>query len=140
MKFCQIPRNERSTIRMVRTGNMPKSMNRLVNNNLKTEALQIMETLAVLAEGRIVLEEMMNGRVLRFLRIFVRWQKVCLCGRQSRGFRGQDFTSELHLNLRDASETHKRTLAVNGKNLRITIPSGVLQTVRLLSWQDRDGP
>lgn len=46
-------------------------------------------------------------------------------GRQSRGFRGQDFTSELHLNLRDASETHKRTLAVNGKNLRITIPSGV---------------
>lgn len=45
--------------------------------------------------------------------------------RQSRGYRGQDYTSELHLSLRDASETHKRTLTLNGKNLRITIPAGV---------------
>lgn len=46
-------------------------------------------------------------------------------GRRSRGYRGQDFTSELHLNLRDAYETHKRTITVNGKNLRITIPAGI---------------
>lgn len=45
--------------------------------------------------------------------------------RHSRSFRGQDYTSELHLSLRDASETHKRTLTINGKNLRITIPAGV---------------
>ena len=45
--------------------------------------------------------------------------------RHSRSFRGQDYTSELHLSLRDASETHKRTLTLNGKNLRITIPAGV---------------
>ncbi|WP_419034323.1 DnaJ C-terminal domain-containing protein [Dysgonomonas gadei] len=45
--------------------------------------------------------------------------------RQSRGYRGQDYTSELHLSLRDASETHKRTLTLDGKNLRITIPAGV---------------
>jgi len=45
--------------------------------------------------------------------------------RSSRGFRGQDFTSELHLNLRDVYETHKRTITINGKNLRITIPAGV---------------
>lgn len=46
-------------------------------------------------------------------------------GRRSRGYRGQDFTSELHLDLRDAYETHKRTITVNGKNLRITIPAGI---------------
>ncbi|MBD8387511.1 DnaJ C-terminal domain-containing protein [Dysgonomonas sp. BGC7] len=45
--------------------------------------------------------------------------------RAGRGFRGQDFTSELHLNLRDVYETHKRTITINGKNLRITIPAGV---------------
>ncbi len=45
-------------------------------------------------------------------------------GRQSK-FRGQDFNSELHLNLADAYTTHKQTLTVNGKNIRITIPAGV---------------
>lgn len=44
---------------------------------------------------------------------------------RGRGFRGQDFSAELHLTLRDAYETHKQTLTVNGKNLRITIPAGV---------------
>lgn len=46
-------------------------------------------------------------------------------GRHSRKFRGQDYTSELHLALRDVYETHKRTITINGKNLRITIPAGV---------------
>lgn len=46
-------------------------------------------------------------------------------GGQRRGFRGQDISAELHISLRDASETHKRTLSINGKNLRITIPAGV---------------
>lgn len=45
--------------------------------------------------------------------------------RTNRGFRGQDYNSELHLTLRDVYETHKRTITVNGKNLRITIPAGV---------------
>jgi curved DNA-binding protein len=40
-------------------------------------------------------------------------------------FRGQDYKSELHLRLREASETHKRTLTLGGKNLRITIPAGI---------------
>lgn len=40
-------------------------------------------------------------------------------------FRGQDYHAELHLNLRDVTETQKHTLTVNGKNLRITIPAGV---------------
>jgi len=40
-------------------------------------------------------------------------------------FKGQDFNAELHLDLRDVYETHKRTLTVNGKNIRLTIPAGV---------------
>lgn len=45
-------------------------------------------------------------------------------GRQ-RGYRGQDFQASLELSLKQASETHKQTLNVNGKNIRITIPAGV---------------
>ena len=40
-------------------------------------------------------------------------------------FRGQDFNAELHLDLRDVYQTQKRTLTVNGKNIRLTIPAGV---------------
>jgi curved DNA-binding protein len=44
---------------------------------------------------------------------------------QSAQFKGQDFTTELHLDLKDVFTTHKRTLNINGKNIRITIPAGV---------------
>lgn len=40
-------------------------------------------------------------------------------------FRGQDLTSELQLNLRDVFQTQQRTLNVNGKSIRLTIPAGV---------------
>lgn len=52
-------------------------------------------------------------------------------GASSRGqrsnvkFRGQDFNAELHLNLKDVYKTHKQTLTVNGKKIRLTIPAGV---------------
>ncbi|HEY0042400.1 MAG TPA: J domain-containing protein [Flavisolibacter sp.] len=48
-------------------------------------------------------------------------------GRRSRDvkFRGQDYDAELHLPLREAYTTHQRTLTVNGKNIRITIPAGI---------------
>lgn len=48
-------------------------------------------------------------------------------------YRGEDFNAELHLNLIDAYETHKRTLTVNGKNIRITIPAGIEngQTIKI---------
>lgn len=42
-----------------------------------------------------------------------------------RGYRGQDYTTEMHLNLRDAYQTHKREISIDGKKLRITIPAGV---------------
>lgn len=49
------------------------------------------------------------------------------------GYRGQDYTAELHLSLTDAAETHKQILTVNGKKLRITVPAGVAdgQTIKL---------
>lgn len=40
-------------------------------------------------------------------------------------FRGQDYNAELQLNLSEVYKTHKRTLTVNNKNIRITIPAGI---------------
>jgi len=45
-------------------------------------------------------------------------------GRQVK-YRGEDYTTEIHLNLIDDYKTHKQTLSVNGKNIRITVPAGV---------------
>lgn len=54
-------------------------------------------------------------------------------GSRQRAFKGQDITADLELSLEDAYTTHKRTLNVNGKQIRITIPAGVEdgQTIRL---------
>lgn len=51
-------------------------------------------------------------------------------------YRGQDFNAELHLDLMDVYKTHKRTLTVNGKNIRITIPAGVTngQTIKIKNY------
>lgn len=46
-------------------------------------------------------------------------------GGQQVKFRGQDFNATLQLDLKDVFMSHKRTLSVNGKNIRITIPAGV---------------
>jgi len=46
-------------------------------------------------------------------------------GGQQVKFRGQDFNAQLQLNLKDVYTAHKRTLTVNNKNIRITIPAGV---------------
>ena len=40
-------------------------------------------------------------------------------------YRGQDYNAELQLNLKDVYTTHKRTLTINGKKIRLTIPAGV---------------
>lgn len=45
-------------------------------------------------------------------------------GRQVK-FKGQDFNAQLQLDLKDVYTSHKRTLTVNKKNIRITIPAGV---------------
>ncbi len=54
-------------------------------------------------------------------------------GGRAAGFRGQDYHAELQLSLRDAAQTHKQILNVNGKSIRITIPAGIAdgQTIKL---------
>lgn len=53
-------------------------------------------------------------------------------GRQPK-FRGEDYTSELHLELVDAYTTHQQTIAVNDRKIRITIPAGIEngQTIKI---------
>ncbi|MCC8425603.1 DnaJ C-terminal domain-containing protein [Mucilaginibacter sp. UR6-11] len=53
--------------------------------------------------------------------------------RRQAKYRGQDLNAELHLNVKDILESHKQTLTVNGKNIRITIPAGVEngQTIKI---------
>jgi len=48
-------------------------------------------------------------------------------------FKGQDFNASLQMNLTDVYEAQKKTLTVNGKNLRLTIPAGVEngQTIKI---------
>lgn len=48
-------------------------------------------------------------------------------------FKGQDYNAKLQLDLKDVYRTHKRTLTVNGKNIRLTIPAGVEngQTIKI---------
>lgn len=48
-------------------------------------------------------------------------------------YRGEDYHAELHLELIEAYKTHKQTLTVNGKNIRITIPAGIEngQTIKI---------
>jgi curved DNA-binding protein len=58
-------------------------------------------------------------------------------GRKNKSkFRGQDYSAELHVSLTDAYTTHKQTLSVNGKNVRITIPAGIEngQVIRLKNY------
>lgn len=54
-------------------------------------------------------------------------------GNQQSRFRGQDLHAELQLNLIDVYHSHQRTLTVNGKNIRLTIPAGVEneQTIKI---------
>ena len=51
-------------------------------------------------------------------------------------YRGQDLNAELNLSLRDAAETHKQVINVNGKSVRITIPAGVAngQVIKLKGY------
>jgi curved DNA-binding protein len=53
-------------------------------------------------------------------------------GRQVK-FRGEDYNAELQLDLTDAYKTHKQTLTVNDKKIRITIPAGIEngQTIKI---------
>ena len=48
-------------------------------------------------------------------------------------YRGEDFTTELQLELIDAFKTHKQTLSINSEKIRITVPAGIEngQTIKI---------
>jgi curved DNA-binding protein len=48
-------------------------------------------------------------------------------------FRGEDYNAQLQLTISDAYQTHKQTLTVNGRNIRITVPAGIEngQTIKI---------
>jgi len=49
-------------------------------------------------------------------------------------YRGEDFNAQLQINLTDAFKSHKQTLTINGRNIRITIPAGIEngQTIKIV--------
>jgi curved DNA-binding protein len=54
-------------------------------------------------------------------------------------YRGEDINAELHLELIDAFKTHKQTLTVNGRKIRITIPAGI-ENGQIIKIQGLGGP
>ena len=60
-------------------------------------------------------------------------------GRSSAKFRGQDYSAELHLSLEEVYTSHKRTLTVNGKNIRLSIPAGVVNG-QIIKIKGHGGP
>lgn len=54
-------------------------------------------------------------------------------GREGVKYKGGDYKAELHLKLSDVYRTHKQTLTVGGKNIRLTIQAGVEdgQTIKI---------
>jgi curved DNA-binding protein len=54
-------------------------------------------------------------------------------------YKGEDYNTELHLHLIDAYTSHKQTFTVNGKNIRITIPSGI-ENGQIIKINGHGGP
>ena len=57
-------------------------------------------------------------------------------GREGVKYKGADYKAELHLKLSDVYRTHKQTLTVNGKSIRLTIQAGVEdgQTIKIKGY------
>lgn len=57
-------------------------------------------------------------------------------GGRATKFRGNDYNASLQLSLHDAYTTHKQTLTIHGKQVRITIPAGVTngQVIKLKGY------
>jgi curved DNA-binding protein len=60
-------------------------------------------------------------------------------GKRRTKFQGQDYHAELHLNLKEAYQTHQQILTVNDKKIRITIPAGV-ENGQVIKLKGHGGP
>ena len=109
-------------------GSMPMSLKLRKKRGSKPVALEVPE---VLADSVVAVRD--AGGFSDFFESMFGHQGR---GQSSAGFRGQDFNAELHLSLRDAAQTHKQILTVNGKQVRITIPAGVAdgQVIKLKGY------
>jgi len=54
-------------------------------------------------------------------------------------YRGEDYSSELQLELIDAYTTHQQTISVNGQKIRITIPAGI-ENGQIIKISGHGGP
>ena len=56
--------------------------------------------------------------------------------RQTAQYKGQDLNATLRLNLTDVLESHKQTISIGGKKIRLTIPAGVEdgQTIKIKGY------
>lgn len=59
--------------------------------------------------------------------------------RRHYGMKGQDYTAEMHLSLRQAYKDSVHTLNVNGKKIRITIPAGI-KDGQMIKLAGKGGP
>ncbi len=113
---------------MERTGNMPNNLKKQNSNR---------------DNHQIIRDNRFSRGTIRE-EIFLIFSNLCLGDLSGTGrsrqvkFRGEDYYAELHLDLTDAFKTHKQTLTVNGKNIRITIPAGIEngQTIKITgTWR-----
>ncbi|PIQ27789.1 molecular chaperone DnaJ [bacterium (Candidatus Blackallbacteria) CG17_big_fil_post_rev_8_21_14_2_50_48_46] len=63
-------------------------------------------------------------------------------GQNRRPAKGQDYETEVQLTLEDLLHDHKRTLTIDGRQIRLTIPAGVPdgQTIRVRNQGGEGGP
>ena len=113
---------------MVNTGSMRTSL----KPSSSTASNMAGQVVALIGRRRVVAFRVMKENFPIFFESLFGSRGGHRSGR-SAGFRGQDFNAELQLSLRDAAQTHKQVLTVNGKKIRITIPAGVEngQTIKL---------
>lgn len=56
--------------------------------------------------------------------------------RQNQSFKGQDYETTLEVELKETFESHKKTINVNGKKIRFTLPRGIKneQTIKIKGY------
>ncbi len=59
-------------------------------------------------------------------------------GRSNAKYRGENLSATLQMNLTEVFKTHKKTITINGRNIRITIPAGIEngQVIKLKGYGD----